>query len=138
MLGPVPILHIESKLWMFILVLVLNGFCIGLSGIPVYPEMLSCAYENGFEDGLSTLGLISGLFSAVWSTGSFVGPTLGGFLNEKFHFQWAAAIQGLLPLVAGVLSLIFYMLESHKSKKRSSLMTTKNTVQETEPLLQEE
>ncbi|XP_075059320.1 MFS-type transporter SLC18B1 isoform X2 [Mixophyes fleayi] len=69
MLGPVPILHIESKLWMFILVLVLNGFCIGLSGIPVYPEMLSCAYENGFEDGLSTLGLISGLFSAVWSTG---------------------------------------------------------------------
>lgn len=28
-----------------------------------------CCSENGFEDSLSTLGLVSGLFSAVWSAG---------------------------------------------------------------------
>ncbi|XP_040206383.1 MFS-type transporter SLC18B1 isoform X2 [Rana temporaria] len=71
MLGPAPIFHIESKLWLFIFVLVLDGFCIGLSLIPVYPEMLSSAYEHGFEEGLSTLGLISGLFGAMWSAGCF-------------------------------------------------------------------
>ncbi|XP_056422540.1 MFS-type transporter SLC18B1 isoform X2 [Hyla sarda] len=138
MLGPAPIFHIESKLWLFIFVLVLDGFCLGLSAIPVYPEMLSEAYENGFEEGLSTLGLISGLFSALWSAGAFVGPTVGGFLNEKFHFKWAAASQGLLPLLAFVLSLLYYAWEAHKKKKRSSSMETNTTVEERVPLLQEE
>ncbi|XP_075453460.1 MFS-type transporter SLC18B1 isoform X3 [Ascaphus truei] len=100
MLGPAPIFHIESELWLFVLVLVMNGFTLGLCTIPVFPEMLTCVYENGFEEGLSTLGLISGLFNAMWSVGSFVGPIFGGFLNEKFHFEWAAAMQGLVPLVS--------------------------------------
>ncbi|KAM8945541.1 MFS-type transporter SLC18B1 [Pelodytes ibericus] len=138
MLGPAPIFHIESKLWLFVFVLVLNGFCIGLSGIPVYPEMLSCAYENGFEEGLSTLGLISGLFGAMWSSGSFVGPTLGGFLNEKLQFQSAAALQGFFPLVCGVLVFIFYIWEIYKKKKRPSLICTNSTDQEREPLIQQE
>ncbi|XP_053317341.1 MFS-type transporter SLC18B1 isoform X2 [Spea bombifrons] len=136
MLGPAPIFHIESKLWLFCFVLVLNGLCIGLSGIPVYPEMLSCAYENGFEDGLSTLGLISGLFSAMWSMGSFVGPTLGGFLNEKFLFPSAAAFQGFFPLLCGVLVSIFYIWEFHK-KRRNRFVAAKSTDEEREPLLRD-
>ncbi|XP_053237914.1 MFS-type transporter SLC18B1 isoform X1 [Podarcis raffonei] len=100
MLGPAPILHIESKLWLFVLMLVLMGFSLGMSGIPIFPEMLNHAYENGFEEGLSLLGLVSGLFSAVWSLGSFVGPTLGGFLNDKLGFEWAAAIQGGFALIS--------------------------------------
>ncbi|NXS08226.1 S18B1 protein, partial [Neodrepanis coruscans] len=94
MLGPAPVLHIESQLWMFVLMLVLVGFSVGMSAIPVFPEILHCAYENGFEEGLSLLGLVSGLFNAMWSLGSFAGPVLGGFLNEKTGFEWAAAIQG--------------------------------------------
>ncbi|XP_040286029.1 MFS-type transporter SLC18B1-like [Bufo bufo] len=138
MLGPAPIFHIESKLWLFIVVLVLDGFCIGLSGLPIYPEMLSAAYENGFEEDLSTLGLVSGLFTAVWSTGTFVGPTLGGFLNEKFNFQWAAAFQGIVPLVSFVLSLTFYSWEAKIKKKRSGLSETNSILQEREPLLPRE
>ncbi|XP_073483399.1 MFS-type transporter SLC18B1 [Aquarana catesbeiana] len=137
MLGPAPIFHIESKLWLFIFILVLDGFCIGLSLIPVYTEMLSSAYEHGFEEGLSTLGLISGLFSGMWSAGSFIGPTLGGFLNEKFNFKWAAAMQGLLPLLVFILSVAFYSWEIHKRKRRPQSANF-STVQEREPLLQED
>ncbi|NXS52553.1 S18B1 protein, partial [Brachypteracias leptosomus] len=43
MLGPAPVLHIESQLWMFVLVLVLIGFSLGMCAIPVFPEMLHCA-----------------------------------------------------------------------------------------------
>ncbi|NXX38206.1 S18B1 protein, partial [Tricholaema leucomelas] len=100
MLGPAPVLHIESQLWMFVLVLVLIGFSLAMCAIPVFPEILQCAYENGFEEGLSLLGLTSGLFSAMWSLGAFVGPTLGGFLNEKLGFEWASAIQGAWPLLS--------------------------------------
>ena len=31
--------------------------------------LVSFCSENGFEEGLSTLGLVSGLFGAMWSVG---------------------------------------------------------------------
>nr|XP_047931660.1 MFS-type transporter SLC18B1 isoform X2 [Anser cygnoides] len=121
MLGPAPVLHIESQLWMFVLVLVLIGFSLGMSAIPVFPEILHCAYENGFEEGLSLLGLVSGLFSAMWSLGAFMGPTLGGFLNEKLGFEWASAIQGGWALLSGLAIGIFYISEATRRSSSSSL-----------------
>ncbi|KAM4771002.1 MFS-type transporter SLC18B1 [Rhinophrynus dorsalis] len=118
MLGPAPVFHIESKLWLFILMLVLDGFALGFTALPIFPEMLSSAYENGFEEGLSTLGLISGLFNAMWSLGSFVGPTFGGFLDENLHFEWASAIQAILPLLSAVFCVIFYIWEVNTGNKR--------------------
>ncbi|KAF6116142.1 solute carrier family 18 member B1 [Phyllostomus discolor] len=100
LLGPVPVLPIKSQLWLLVLVLVINGVSAGMSVIPTFPEILSCAYENGFEEGLSTLALVSGLFGAMWSVGAFVGPTLGGLLYEKIGFEWAAAVQGLWALTS--------------------------------------
>ncbi|KFZ46369.1 MFS-type transporter SLC18B1, partial [Antrostomus carolinensis] len=121
MLGPAPVLHIESQLWMFVLVLVLIGFSLGMSAIPVFPEILQCAYENGFEEGLSLLGLVSGLFNAIWSLGAFAGPTLGGFLNEKLGFEWASAIQGGCVLLSGLATGIFYITETTRRSSSSSL-----------------
>ncbi|XP_072499475.1 MFS-type transporter SLC18B1 isoform X3 [Notamacropus eugenii] len=117
LLGPVPILHIESQLWLLVLVLVVNGISAGMSIIPTFPEVLSCAYENGFEEELSTLGLVSGLFGAMWSLGAFIGPTLGGFLYEKIGFEWAAAIQGLWALITGLAMGLYYIVE-HWQRKR--------------------
>ncbi|XP_009079383.1 PREDICTED: MFS-type transporter SLC18B1, partial [Acanthisitta chloris] len=121
LLGPAPILHIESQLWMFVLVLVLIGFSLGMSAIPVFPEVLQCAYENGFEEGLSLLGLVSGLFNAMWSLGGFAGPILGGFLNEKLGFEWASAIQGGWALLSGIAAGIFYIIEAKRKSSSSSL-----------------
>ncbi|XP_065486430.1 MFS-type transporter SLC18B1 [Caloenas nicobarica] len=121
MLGPAPVLHIESQLWMFVLMLVLLGFSIGMSAIPVFPEILHCAYENGFEEGLSLLGLVSGLLNATWSLGAFAGPTLGGFLTEKLGFEWASAIQGGWALLTGLVTGIFYITEATRRSSSSSL-----------------
>uniref|UniRef100_A0A8C9ETT1 Solute carrier family 18 member B1 n=1 Tax=Pavo cristatus TaxID=9049 RepID=A0A8C9ETT1_PAVCR len=105
-----------SQLWMFVLVLVFLGFSLGMSAIPVFPEILQCAYENGFEEGLSLLGLVSGLFNAVWSLGAFIGPTLGGFLNEKLGFEWASAIQGGWAVLSGLATGIFYIAEARRKR----------------------
>ncbi|XP_074165905.1 MFS-type transporter SLC18B1 isoform X1 [Sminthopsis crassicaudata] len=131
LLGPIPILHIESQLWLIILVLVVNGISAGMSIIPTFPEILSCAYENGFEEGLSTLGLVSGLLGAMWSLGAFIGPTLGGFLYEKIGFEWAAAVQGLWTLITGLAMGLFYVLE-HCRGKRRELQNTLITEEERE------
>ncbi|XP_066470820.1 MFS-type transporter SLC18B1 isoform X2 [Tiliqua scincoides] len=137
MLGPAPILHIESKLWLFVFMLVLIGFSLAMNGIAVFPEILNCACENGFEEGLSLLGLVSGLFGAVWSLGSFVGPILGGFLNEKLGFEWAATIQGGWALLSGLSIGIYYIYESF-CKKRSCPQNLLVTEQERTHLLSSE
>ncbi|XP_067149801.1 MFS-type transporter SLC18B1 isoform X1 [Apteryx mantelli] len=135
MLGPAPVLHIESQLWMFVLVLVWIGFSLGMSAIPVFPEILHCAYENGFEEGLSLLGLVSGLFSAMWSLGAFVGPTLGGFLYEKLGFEWASAIQGGWSLLSGLAIGIFYIVEATRRSSSSSLQNPPDNNEERTRLL---
>ncbi|XP_055455368.1 MFS-type transporter SLC18B1 isoform X2 [Psammomys obesus] len=135
LLGPVPIFHMKSQLWLLVLVLVVNGISAGMSIIPTFPEMLSCAYENGFEEGIGTLGLISGLFGAMWSIGAFMGPMLGGFLYEKIGFEWAAAIQGLWTLISGLVMGIFYLWEHSKMRRRSKVQNIIGTEEERTALL---
>ncbi|KAI5762260.1 SLC18B1 [Gulo gulo luscus] len=137
LLGPIPILHIKSQLWLLVLILVLNGVSAGMSLIPTIPEILSCAYENGFEEGLSTVGLVSGLSSAMWSVGAFIGPTLGGFLYEKIGFEWAAAVQGLWALTSGLTMGLFYLWE-HSRRRRSKLQNILGTEEERTSLLPNE
>ncbi|XP_036624370.1 MFS-type transporter SLC18B1 [Trichosurus vulpecula] len=131
LLGPFPILRIESRLWLLVLALVVNGISAAMNIIPTFPEILSCAYENGFEEGLSTLGLVSGLFGAMWSLGAFIGPTLGGFLYEKIGFEWAAAIQGLWALITGLAMGLYYIVE-HWRRKRCELQNTLCTEEDRE------
>uniref|UniRef100_A0A3B3Q491 Solute carrier family 18 member B1 n=1 Tax=Paramormyrops kingsleyae TaxID=1676925 RepID=A0A3B3Q491_9TELE len=100
LLGPTPIFHISHQLWLFVFMLTIIGFSLGMTGIPVFPEIITCAYENGFEEGLSTLGLVSGLFGAVWSSGMFFGPTFGGFITQTLSFEWASAIEGAIGFLS--------------------------------------
>uniref|UniRef100_A0A8C8EYN0 Major facilitator superfamily (MFS) profile domain-containing protein n=1 Tax=Oncorhynchus tshawytscha TaxID=74940 RepID=A0A8C8EYN0_ONCTS len=111
-LGPVPILQIKSQLWLVVFMLGIIGFSLSMTAIPTFPEILDCAYENGFEEGLSTLGLVSGLFGAVWSFGMFCGPTLGGFITQQLSFEWAASVQGGLAFLAVCIIIInvFYIV----------------------------
>ncbi|KAM8790324.1 MFS-type transporter SLC18B1 isoform 4-T4 [Rhynchonycteris naso] len=138
LLGPMPVLHIKSQLWLLVLMLAVNGISAGMSLIPTFPEILSCAYDNGFEEGLSTLALVSGLFSAMWSVGAFIGPTLGGFLYEKIGFEWAAAIQGLWALTSGLVMGLFYLLEYSRKRRRLKLQNSPGTEEERSTLMPDE
>lgn len=137
LLGPAPLLHIKSQLWLLVLMLVINGIATAMSLIPTFPEILSCAHENGFEEGLSTLGLVSGLFGAMWSVGAFIGPMLGGFLYEKIGFEWAAAIQGLWALASGLSMTSYYLWESSRTR-RFKLRDIHSTEDEQTALLSDE
>uniref|UniRef100_A0A8C7KG37 Solute carrier family 18 member B1 n=1 Tax=Oncorhynchus kisutch TaxID=8019 RepID=A0A8C7KG37_ONCKI len=101
-----------STLWLVVFMLGIIGFSLSMTAIPTFPEILDCAYENGFEEGLSTLGLVSGLFGAVWSFGMFCGPTLGGFITQQLSFEWAASVQGGLAFLAVCIIIIhvFYIV----------------------------
>ncbi|XP_059376961.1 MFS-type transporter SLC18B1 isoform X1 [Carassius carassius] len=135
-LGPLPVFHIRSQLWLTVLMLIVVGFSLCMTCIPTFAEMIACAYENGFEEGLSTLGLVSGLFSAVWSAGMFFGPTIGGYITQALNFEWSAGVQGALAFLAAFLQVIYFTKEDIQKKSQKANRTDVSSSQgETSPLL---
>ncbi|XP_038585066.1 MFS-type transporter SLC18B1 [Micropterus salmoides] len=134
LLGPVPFLHIPSQLWLLILMLGVIGFSLGMTAIPTFPEIITCAYKQGFEEGLSTLGMVSGLFGAVWSMGMFYGPIVGGLITQHLNFEWAAAVQGGLAFLAAFLLAVFYACQR---PQQHSIIEDSQQTDEGTPLLNE-
>ncbi|KAK2879105.1 hypothetical protein Q8A67_019896 [Cirrhinus molitorella] len=122
-LGPLPVFHIRSQLWLTVLMLIVVGFSLCMTCIPTFAEMIACAHENGFEEGLSTLGLVSGLFSAVWSAGMFFGPTIGGYITQALNFEWSAGVQGALAFLAALLQVIYFTTEDIQKKSQKANRT---------------
>ncbi|XP_059376962.1 MFS-type transporter SLC18B1 isoform X2 [Carassius carassius] len=107
------------------------SFCF-LGPLPVF----HIRSENGFEEGLSTLGLVSGLFSAVWSAGMFFGPTIGGYITQALNFEWSAGVQGALAFLAAFLQVIYFTKEDIQKKSQKANRTDVSSSQgETSPLL---
>uniref|UniRef100_A0A8C0XZR1 Solute carrier family 18 member B1 n=1 Tax=Cyprinus carpio carpio TaxID=630221 RepID=A0A8C0XZR1_CYPCA len=123
-LGPLPVFHIRSQLWLTVLMLIVVGFSLCMTCIPTFAEMIACAHENGFEEGLSTLGLVSGLFSAVWSAGMFFGPTVGGYITQALNFEWSAGVQGALAFLASIFIIDMTNLSSSRGEKSPLLPKT--------------
>ncbi|XP_016295804.1 MFS-type transporter SLC18B1-like [Sinocyclocheilus anshuiensis] len=135
-LGPLPVFHIRSQLWLTVLMLIVVGFSLCMSCIPTFAEMIACAHENGFEEGMSTLGLVSGLFSAVWSAGMFFGPTIGGYITQALNFEWSAGVQGALAFLAALLQVIYFTIEDIQKKSQKASRTDVSSSQgEKSPLL---
>ncbi|CAJ1074488.1 MFS-type transporter SLC18B1 [Xyrichtys novacula] len=132
LLGPLPFLHIPSQLWLLILMLGVIGFSLGMTAIPTFPEIIAHAYEHGFEEGLSTLGMVSGLFGAVWSLGMFYGPVVGGLITQHLCFEWAAAVQGGLAFLAAFLLAIYYLCQPPKQQR---ILDSNQHTDESTPLL---
>ncbi|KAL6105305.1 slc18b1 [Pungitius sinensis] len=132
MLGPVPFLHIQSQLWLQVFMLGVIGFSLGITVIPTFPEIITCAYENGYDEGLSTLGMVSGLFGAFWSAGMFYGPIVGGLLTQNLSFEWAAAIQGGVVFLGAFLLAVHYLCQP---LQRQSVLEDSRPTDESTPLL---
>ncbi|MED6244163.1 hypothetical protein ATANTOWER_027332 [Ataeniobius toweri] len=133
LLGPAPFFHIPSQLWLTVLMLTLIGFSLGMTAIPTFPEIIACAHEQGFEEGLSTLGMVSGLFGAFWSTGMFCGPIVGGLITQGLNFEWAATVQGATGLLAALLLLAYSLCQ----KRKQRVQENNQQADENSPLLNE-
>ncbi|KAM9708602.1 MFS-type transporter SLC18B1 isoform 2-T2 [Menidia menidia] len=128
LLGPAPFLSISSQLWLLVLMLGLIGFSLGMTAIPTFPEIITCAYsEQGCEEGLSTLGMVSGLFGAFWSMGMFCGPTVGGLITQHLNFEWAATVQGGIGFLAAFLLGIHSLCQRRKQRVQEDQQTDESS-----------
>ncbi|XP_076013613.1 MFS-type transporter SLC18B1-like [Genypterus blacodes] len=125
LIGPVPIFHIPSQLWLMVLMLCLCGLFSGMTLITTFPELIACAIEQGYEKGLSTYGMVSGVFAACWVVGMMYGPLIGGIITQHLNFEWAAAILGGHGIVGGLLLLGHVLYKrSRQTNERTPLLNS--------------
>ncbi|XP_002737900.1 MFS-type transporter SLC18B1-like [Saccoglossus kowalevskii] len=105
-IGPSPLLNIKSELWLVAFSLVMLGLSLAASVLPTFNEMLSSARLHGMEENISTYGIISGLFSSLFSLGNFLGPTVGSAMVSHIGFEWTSTcFSGMYAFVATTLIL---------------------------------
>ena len=86
-LAPVPYLYIHPHLAMTVTSMVMYGAgtaCITLSS---FSSCLQATLSiDGYSQSISTTSIVSGIWTAGYSLGHFIGPLLGGVMYEKVNF----------------------------------------------------
>ncbi|XP_035663881.1 MFS-type transporter SLC18B1-like isoform X1 [Branchiostoma floridae] len=123
LIGPSPLLEgvfvTGNELWMVLVGLGLSGISLGAALVPTFSELLNSAREAGLEeDSLATYGLVSGVYNCMYSLGEFIGPTIGGFLDDQYQFPIAStATAGFGGIV--VIGMSFFYLYENRSREKS-------------------
>ncbi|XP_071942265.1 MFS-type transporter SLC18B1-like [Antedon mediterranea] len=128
LIGPSPLLHLPTELWVICIGLGCLGLSIGCGLTPAYQDMLVSAKWYGLADDMTTYSIISGQFNSVFSIGTFIGPVLGGFLVDNLTFKWAATIFGGINMALCVLFLTFSLWEFRFFKGRRPAPNTPSQV----------
>jgi hypothetical protein len=68
-LGPIPYFNIKLTLPIFLTAFVMYGISFGALAVPVYSDLVRIAGAHGYPNDLRTQGLVSGIFSSIFSTG---------------------------------------------------------------------
>ncbi|KAL1124503.1 hypothetical protein AAG570_001129, partial [Ranatra chinensis] len=86
-LGPSPLIGMETSLWMDISGLCIIGISVAMTLMPTFQAILKCAEEKGLKKDLTTYSIVAGAWSCMYSLGDMTGPALGGILSEYFGFH---------------------------------------------------
>lgn len=115
LIGPAPFIPMDPNFNVIIAMLVVHG--IGFAAELV--AGFSCAHReaiaNGFPDNLGTYALVSGLWTATFALGAFVGPSVAGLLVDYFEFRYATLF--VIATQITVFFMTFFMVTRHYRKK---------------------
>lgn len=139
-IGPVPFFKLPLNLYVFISAFFLFGFSFGGLIIPVYSQLMKIAGEAGYPVAdLRTQGIISGVFSSVWSLGAMLGPIFGGYIVDVIGFDNATFLIVIMFLATGLVYALSHACSVKTSLNREILQS--NSIQdqpERSPLLANE
>ncbi len=113
LIGPLPYLKVDKKLWLIVVSLVCFGIGTAAKQCSGYSHALNFSIKNrGLLNESSTYGLVSGMFFASISLGGFIGPTIGGFFLENYNYETATVF-----MLAIEVSILLSLIISFLSKK---------------------
>ncbi|XP_013785234.2 MFS-type transporter SLC18B1-like [Limulus polyphemus] len=127
--GPVPFMPFDTKLWLVIISLLLHGIGLGGSLVAPFAGSLRDTVKRGFPDDLTTYGLVSSLFASSASLGSFIGPSIGGYLLETVGYESGTVVIMTIEATLVCVLLIYILCDRRRERKKAWL------VEETNPLI---
>ena len=109
LIGPAPFIPLNTSLGLVLGSLCLNGIGLGGELVPSFAGAHRFAILAGFPQDMSTLGLVSGLWTSFFALGAFIGPTTAGILVDNFgHRNTTLFVVVLHSLLA--LSTLLYIV----------------------------
>lgn len=85
LIGPASFLPFETKINYVIYGLMMHGLGIALLLVSTFTDALRTCIQHGFNDGLETYGLISGLWTSTFAFGAFLGNNHTNSITLPVH-----------------------------------------------------
>jgi len=117
-MGPAPFINMEPTLLIIQIGISTFGFGYALVVVSTFGRAQSAAIQKGFKDDIETYLLISGLWSASFYLGFFLGPTVAGISVDNFGFRTTTVV--FLSIYC--LSLIVDVFDLIRCIKMSNVM----------------
>lgn len=73
---------------------------------------------GGCEESLATQGVVAGLWSASYSLGEVIGPSVGGVLLQYHGFPIAATAMAVMNLVLVIVCIIYFPSKKRKADEK--------------------
>ncbi|CAG9803605.1 unnamed protein product [Chironomus riparius] len=133
LIGPVAFLPFDTSLTFVICGLVCHGIGIAMSLVSTFSDALKTAVQNGFQDGVETYGLISGLWTSIFALGAFIGPSVAGYLFDHAGFRSSVYFILVMHTIVVFIFVIFTCFsspgrKSYKEISAEEMLIGKSTV----------
>nr|XP_054753894.1 MFS-type transporter SLC18B1-like [Lytechinus pictus] len=147
LIGPSPLLHLPSRLWIICIGLMLYGIGDGAVIVSSIGDMFSLAVQYDLPEDIRTYSVVSGVFNCAYSLGTVFGPWVaGGLLYQEYGFNNTSQIMSLVLLAMAFVVCVSSVAEHHWRKRQKRLgkdvkdsynIQTDNAIPETVPLFQQ-
>ena len=127
-IGPAPFIPMDTILGVSIASLVVHGVGFAAELVAGFSAAHREALAHGFADNLNTYALVSGLWTATFALGAFIGPSVAGLIVDFYGFRPSTLFVLISQLTVFLLCLLFIV-----HKKRTLNKNEGND--ETTPLL---
>ena len=115
-IGPVPFIPVPTSLGLCIGMLFIHGLGFAAQLVAAFSSAHSEALIAGFPDNVHTYALVSGLWTATFALGAFIGPSFGGVLMDVVGFGYATLFVFCSQVIVFVMTLGFII---HRSRHGS-------------------
>ena len=118
----------ETNLTSVIIGLVFHGMGIAFLLVSTFTDALRTSILNGFEDGIETYGLISGLWTSVFAFGAFIGPSISGYLFDHAGFRTSVYFIIIVHSIVAVIFIFFTCCSSAPRKLYKELSSEEKLI----------
>ena len=129
LIGPLPVYpNLKPVLWMCVLALVFNGMSAGMLFTSGFSDPLQVIQREGYPSTEETNGIISSLSLAAALCGGFVGPVVGGTLQETMGMSMGSCVIILVNVGVGfIMGSLVYVEKYTRYRQRKRLYSEETT-----------